>query len=423
MNPTGPTFLPGNSGEYNLIKNIDPWHPVSVVITAPFNEAKKYSDAMDIVMADPYPVPNQPISLVGNAADQLKTEFEGKKPVWIVPQAFGGGELWSREPTIQETRSMTYQAIVSGATGIQYFIRHGPNSFPKSTAMWSECGKIAQEIACMTPWLLSDEVTTQATTGNQSIKLLSKVHDGQLMILAVNTINSPLRFYIRVSNPGTTSASVMFENRQVKITGNTFDDLIPAFGSQVYLIDKRKHKQGILPFRGNIVKDPGFEDISSPGVPASCYAWNEGDKGATFALDTREHLEGNNSLRIITPGENDGARLRFFPFRISGGRTYRISIMAKADSSIQNADAPIKYPACFEIGLSGMDMKRFSPGGDWREFVTFVTIPADIGSQKINVLLRVPCKGVVWFDMLQVLEATDIIKSVDPKLKDFFQND
>jgi hypothetical protein len=50
---------------YKLIKETDPWHPVSVVFMAPFLSSLKYADAMDIVMADPYPVPELPVTLVG----------------------------------------------------------------------------------------------------------------------------------------------------------------------------------------------------------------------------------------------------------------------------------------------------------------------------------------------------------------------
>ena len=153
--PNGTTVTPEKLEEiYNTLKENDPWHPVSIVFMAPFITAARYSSALDIVMADPYPIPDHPVSLPGDVANLLRTEFKGKKPFWIVPQAFGGGELWSREPTIQEIRSMTWQSIINGATGIQYFVRQGLNYFPKSPATWSECGRIAMEVAELTPWLL-----------------------------------------------------------------------------------------------------------------------------------------------------------------------------------------------------------------------------------------------------------------------------
>lgn len=399
---------------YRLIKIADPWHPVSVVFMAPFLVSKKYADAMDIVMADPYPVPNGPILQVGEITKQLIAEFEGKKPVWIVPQAFGGAEWWSREPSIQEIRSMTYQAIVNGARGIQYFIRHGLNSFPKSTSTWNECGRMALEIAEITPWLLSDEKTLPVTTFSQNVMISPALHDGQLLIIAVNKVNSPQKIDIKVSGPTLSTARVLFENRSVPVYSGTFSDYLPAYGSQVYLINTRPVRETVKPYKGNLVTDPGFEDISSTGVPASCYAWNEGDRGATYFLDSREHFEGNHSLRLITPQTNKGIRLRFFPINISKGRSYMLTIRAKSDAGSEpKGEAP-----CFELGLGEFGRTRFYPGNEWQQFVTSVTIPADtIPSPRVNAILRMPGKGTAWFDMIQVFEAVDINRSINPEIK------
>ncbi|MEI8226489.1 MAG: hypothetical protein WCG82_11250, partial [Bacteroidota bacterium] len=93
--PTGNKISPEKLEEiYKTVKENDPWHPVSIVFMTPFLSSRKYINALDIVMADPYPVPDIPITRVGDVAGQLKAEFNGKKPVWMVPQAFGGGEWW-----------------------------------------------------------------------------------------------------------------------------------------------------------------------------------------------------------------------------------------------------------------------------------------------------------------------------------------
>lgn len=404
---------------YHTIKETDPWHPVSIVFAAPFMNSKNYSDALDIVMADPYPVPNGSLLQVGNITSQLIKEFEGKKPVWIVPQAFGGGEWWEREPTIQEIRNMTYQAVVNGARGIQYFIRHGPNLFPKSVPVWNECGRIAMEVSEITPWLLSDENTIPVTSGSGNVIVSSSMHNGQLMIIAVNKLNSPRRIDIRISGSTQGKARVLFENRSVTVFSGTLSDYLPAYGSQVYLINARPPVENIKPYKDNLIKDPGFEDQSSPGVPAACYSWNEGDRGATYFLDTREHYEGTHSLRLITPQENKGVRLRFFPVDIEKGRTYMLSIMAKTDSIINSSNEK----PYFELGLGEFGRKRFFPDNEWRQFVTSVTIPVDtIPSPRVNAVLRMPGKGTAWFDMIQVFEAKDINRSINPEIKKYLWN-
>jgi hypothetical protein len=414
--PTGNKIAPETLEDiYNVVKEIDPWHPVSIVFMAPFISSKKYVNALDIVMADPYPLPDLPISMVGDVAGQLKQEFRGRRPVWIVPQVFGGGELWSREPTAQEIRSMTWQAIIKGATGIQYFVRQGLNYFPKSAATWGECGRLAMEIAELTPWLLSDEETLPVESYSKNIIVSSRIYDGQLIVMAVNKINEPVTATIHISGVYNNNARVIFENRSVPVFSGAITDQIAPFGSQVYLVDIRQKKPKPALSGINLLSDPGFEYLSSPGIPSACYARPGGDRGATFFLDSREHLEGSHSLRIITPENDKSAALRFFPFSVKAGQTYAISIWAKSDpeqrytANTKKAEELIlakeTIPQYVEILLGEFGRARFVPDNEWRRFVTFVTIPVDtLASFKTNLILKMPGQGVAWFDEIKVME-------------------
>jgi hypothetical protein len=414
--PNGTTVTPEQLEKiYRIVKEIDPWHPVSIVFMAPFITARKYSDALDIVMADPYPIPDHPVTLPGEVADQLRTEFRGKRPFWIVPQAFGGGELWSREPTIQEIRSMTWQSIINGATGIQYFVRQGLNYFPKSSATWSECGRMAMEVAELTPWLLSDEEPLHVESYSKNVLVSSRIHNGQLIIMAVNKINEPVSTSFRITGLYNGKARVLFENRFIQVRGGLITDQISSFGSEVYLLDVKPEKEESVSTGSNLVKDPGFEDLSGPGLPSACYARPGGDRGATYFLDTREFFDGSHSLRIITPEENKSLAIRFFPFYVRAGFSYTISIWAKSDpeqrfSPVTNQEDARLYgknelPQYVEILLGEFGKARFIPDKDWREYVTYVTIPVDTLTRfKTNLILKMPGKGVAWFDQVKVIE-------------------
>ena len=414
--PTGNKISPEKLEEiYLTVKENDPWHPVSIVFMTPFLSSRKYINALDIVMADPYPVPVIPVTIVGDVAGQLKAEFNGKKPVWMVPQAFGGGEWWGREPTIQEMRSMTWQSIIKGATGIQYFVRQGPNYFPKSAATWGECGRMAMEVAELTPWLLSDEETLPVESYSQNVIVSSRLHNGQLIVMAVNKINGPVGSVIRINGVNNGKARLLFENRSVAVTGGLITDQLAPFGSQVYLINLKTEKPALTASNKNLIKDPGFEDVSSPGIPSACYARPGGDRGATYFLDTREHYEGNHSVRIITPEKNKSVSLRFFPFSVKAGASYTISIRAKSDPEQRLFMLPTEedvllngkkqMPQYVEILLGEFGRARFVPDKEWRRYVTFVTIPADtLDSFKTNLILKMPGQGVAWFDQVKVLE-------------------
>jgi hypothetical protein len=400
---------------YTTITELDPWHPVSVVIMAPFLQgARKYADAFDFVMADPYPLPDLPGTIVGNVAAQLSKEFSGRKPVWIAPQAFGGGELWRREPTIQELRSMTYQAVINGATGIQYFVRQGPNYFPKSVAAWGECGKMAVEFAELTPWLLSDEEPLKVTSFNENIIVTSRLHNNRLMIMAVNLKNMPVKAGFLIHRPLNGKAGIIFENRSVTVKDGLFSDFISALGSQVYMIDLETGINKKYSSPKNLVTDPGFEDMSTPGIPSACYARPGSDRGATYFLDTREYYEGSHSLRITTPENNKGLYLRFFPVQVNAGKSYIVSVWAKADPGQRYGKIPTDHsspgkrehmPQFAEVSVGGFSTARFVPDSSWKKFITFVTIPADtVPKLKTNIILRMPGSGVAWFDMLEMIE-------------------
>jgi len=382
---------------------------------APFMASRKYSAAFDIVMADPYPVPTMPLKMVSDLGKQLKDEFYGKQPQWMVIQQFGGGEWWEREPTLQETRSMTWQSIINGATGIQYFIRWGPNFFPKSTASWSECGRMALEVAEISPWLLSDEEANNVSVSSPDIDVTSKLHNGKLAVIAVNKKNEPVTLNVYISGISGGRAHVLFENRSITLQGSTINDQMGPFASQTYMIDLKKDSENNKPDNRNLLKDPGFENTSSPGVPAACYARSGTDKGATYFTDTKEKYKGNHSLRLYTPREDQGVALRFFPCKVAAGKTYIISLRARSDPEQRfNSDAdPLttqingasKNPQYVEVSFGEFHSARFAPDEKWRQFVTFVTIPSDTTETvRTNLILSMPGQGVAWFDELRVVE-------------------
>ena len=400
---------------YRLVKETDPWHPVSMVFMAPFLASKKYANALDIVMADPYPVPNHPIGLVGDVTSQLKTEYICKKPAWMVLQTFGGGEWWEREPSLQEMRSMTWQSVIRGATGIQYFVRQGQNYFPKSIAAWSECGRMAIEVSELTPWLLSDEETLPVESSSKNIIVSSRMHDGQLMIMAVNRINEPVGVTFRIRGVGNNKARVIFENRTLQVAGGQIADHIAPYGSQVYLLDTRSTRITAAEGPENLLKDAGFEDTSSPGVPSACYARPGGDRGATYFLDTREHHDGNHSVRLLTPYDDKGITLRLFPFKVKAGSSYAISVWAKSDpeqriSRVTIPDSSRFYdmkdnPQYIEIEMGAFGKARFVPDGEWRRYMTFIDIPSDTVKQfRTNLVIKMPGHGVAWIDDMKVYE-------------------
>jgi hypothetical protein len=129
--------LPPLLKAYQVIKEVDPHHPV-VIIHAPrgtVGQLRAYNSVGDILGADIYPVSyppgvhseltNKSISLVGDHTRIMMEVAQDKMPVWMVLQISWSGVLKPgktlRFPTFPEERFMTYQAIINGARGLLYF--------------------------------------------------------------------------------------------------------------------------------------------------------------------------------------------------------------------------------------------------------------------------------------------------------------
>lgn len=400
---------------YNIIKELDPYHPVTIVFMSP-GMARGYSHVMDIVMADPYPIPSGNVEDVGITAAMLYDEFFLEKPVWIVPQAFGGNEFWEREPTHQEMRAMTYLSIVNHAMGIQYFIRNGLNSFPKSTVAWNECGAMALEIAELTPYLFSSDPVPVISTDDEDIQLRGFHLNGSYVVIVVNKSNQPASFSFTLDDLSYSgSAAVMFENRKVAVSKGQLSDIIDAYGSRVYKVSyKMLSNKGPKPSLKNLIKDPSFENTTGMGIPASCYARPQADKGATYFIDPRESIRGTHSLRVTTPTEGEGMTLSFYRLRLDPGRSYTMSIQAKA-LPLMYRD-PVKTKFYEKICGCGADAEGFpeftmsfgtckeyfTPDGEWQEY-SFSCMPElTSGMNKVSPVLQMDGKGTAWFDLIQL---------------------
>ncbi|KAG8215344.1 hypothetical protein J3R82DRAFT_8939 [Butyriboletus roseoflavus] len=132
---------------YNLIYQLDGYHPVSIVLNCQDYNFSPYVEGADIVLEDAYPVGiNATYSPVWNTSctpdfghcgcdncqgniydikariqtfkDRLNIlGYDRTKTVWTTPQAFGSGAYWNTTPTGQEWFSMDLTSFSHGATG------------------------------------------------------------------------------------------------------------------------------------------------------------------------------------------------------------------------------------------------------------------------------------------------------------------
>jgi hypothetical protein len=149
---------------YNLIKSLDPYHPVSLVLNCGNYHFDEYSQGADILLSDAYPVGinatfstqwNTPCNStygdcgcdncdgiwedVSDHLDNYRTyndDWLGRAPkaLWGVPQAFGNETYWPRFPTGREEILMDVLSINHGAKGISAWIYPTTTDIDNATA-------------------------------------------------------------------------------------------------------------------------------------------------------------------------------------------------------------------------------------------------------------------------------------------------
>ena len=403
---------------YDIIKEIDPYHPVTIVFMHK-GTARKYAEGLDIAMGDLYPVPRAPISGVSEFQRLLKDEFICEKGIWLVPQAFGGNEWWKREPTAAEMRAATYMGLINGSTGFQYFIRHGQNGFPKSTTAWAEAGAMALEIAEMTPYILSGEDAPQAFTQDTLTEARAWARGKNLIIAAVNQENRPKDIVISLKDYEYTGVvSVPFEDREVRMVNGIIMDKMGGFDSKVYKITLDSTLIA-TPDTANVVVDGDFEINTSVGVPNGVYAQVGDGRGSTYFVDSRTAHSGEHSLRLTTYANGKGVTLQHFPMIVPAGKTYRVSFWAKAGDARQfplsknyvDKNDKVKVqkikPEIPTLSLNLRHLGRYLVNTDvvidspeWKQYTIDVVVEKQPGQGRDGITLNICLKnrGMIWID-------------------------
>ncbi|GAA86884.1 hypothetical protein AKAW_04998 [Aspergillus luchuensis IFO 4308] len=111
---------------YDLIRSMDPYHPVSLALNCKDFYYEEYASGADIILSDVYPVAtNTSWSTVYdtpcNATLDQFYEFDAvvgwEKVHWGAPQAFGEETFWTRYPTAEEEVVMVMLSVNHGAMG------------------------------------------------------------------------------------------------------------------------------------------------------------------------------------------------------------------------------------------------------------------------------------------------------------------
>ncbi|MBN2295476.1 MAG: carbohydrate binding domain-containing protein [Pirellulales bacterium] len=245
-------FMPQLEAHQRIVSEEDPDHPTWVVLYQ-VGEVRHYRRTCDVIGTDPYPIgranPKAALPVVaGQWTAETSRQMSYARPLWQVPQIFNWANYWKdkklvqqpRTPSFDEMRSMAWQCIAEGATGLIFYswydIKRNPD-VPFDT-QWDRVKRIAAEIDSLAPILLSIEpapgVGDMVAGRLDGLLLLSKHRGGKDYVFAVNdgTAEMDVEFKVKTSKP----VNVLGEERTIEPTATGFSDKSRKLSVHVYEI-------------------------------------------------------------------------------------------------------------------------------------------------------------------------------------------
>ncbi|MBI3922669.1 MAG: carbohydrate binding domain-containing protein [Armatimonadetes bacterium] len=419
---------------YRFLRNLDGNHPIWTN-HAPRNTITTlayYNQATDIAGCDIYPVPepqqqsdlpNKTLAVVADETDKSVASVNGRKPVFMVLQGFGWGELSGGDkskaivPTLEQSRFMAYNAIVHGANGILYW---GTHYTRKPSKFFSELKSLVSELKCMAPVFLAKPATgPQVRSQPTSVEIAVRELNGNTFIIAVNTKatasratvsrlpvkdGQKLRLLYDDGKPErlkVVKGQIAFdlEGYGVKVftTSTAFQAVRKDF-SQEYLHPAAAADESLMHQEGNPVPNPSFEvDANGDALPDG---WVP--QAAFVAEQTTEVAHtGKASLAIHNDDEKAAPLLVQNGIPTTGNRPHLLSAWVKTDHP------GVEYRIYVEWVVDGKYYGKVLPWtkgtGEWEQpKVEFTTSPDPKGN--LYVVVQLKGKGKVWFDDVALKE-------------------
>ncbi len=254
------SFMRQLNAHQRFVREEDPDHPTWVVLYQ-VNTVRKYVNSFDVIGTDPYPIGRSgDQGRPSMAADWTKITREqvyNARPMWQVPQAFNWGIYrqntagWDpadfRSPTKAELRSMTWQCITEGATGIIYYCWHNLRRNPDMPfdEFWGNLKEVAAEVDRFSPILLSVEpaaaIRVQSADSEATptwLHPLVRAADGKTYLFTANDGDGEGVITIWLPE-GVSSVRELTEDLEVEIGEGRFHENSQRLEVKVYEILKR----------------------------------------------------------------------------------------------------------------------------------------------------------------------------------------
>ncbi|MCM8804577.1 MAG: hypothetical protein NC833_04935 [Candidatus Omnitrophica bacterium] len=238
---------------YELIKKIDPYHPIQIT-----NDTVKgietYIECADLFFPDPYVSPlidgnlTRPMIYIISFMEEIKRVGKNKKFIGVTPQVFDYAKVYAsrppystrnnRAPTFVEERCMNYLAIVYGAKGFNYYVygKKDPNHWGAVNYPDLRIGMpylIKEKKSLSDVILLGKDIKEKVNIEDKKIHYSVKELNKKIYIIAVNV--EPIELNVEIKVPeNIKKLKVISEKREIEVKNGIFKDKFLPYEVHIY---------------------------------------------------------------------------------------------------------------------------------------------------------------------------------------------
>jgi hypothetical protein len=202
----------------------------------------------DLIAFDVYPIADASlpvrhrIAYIADGMDRLMNWKDPRQRIWAAIETTKITNATDR-PTPMQIRSEVWMAIISGATGITYFVHEFADGmredgiFRHPDAVAAVAG-INAEIRELAPALNAPAVSGIVRT-HPSIRVMARAYMGRLYLFAVSMRDDTSFGEIEIPGYEDTVADVFNENRQLHLTAGRLSDTFAPYGVHIYILTQK----------------------------------------------------------------------------------------------------------------------------------------------------------------------------------------
>jgi len=242
------SYLPRLEAHQRWVAEEDFDHPTWVVLYQ-YREVAAYLNTFDVIGTDPYPIGRSPASMAAVWTAETFRQVERARPMWQVPQLHNWANYAKsdaerqrgRTPTAEEVRSMAWQCICEGATGLVFYSWYDVKRNPDVSfdVQWAALKEIAAEIDRAVPILLSAEPVPAVQVAGEKpswLHWLARSQGGKLYVVAVNDGDGEGTVAFTFPD-APRSVRVLHQNRTIAPRQSGFQDDLKRLAVRVYEIE------------------------------------------------------------------------------------------------------------------------------------------------------------------------------------------